>query len=242
MKLCKIVAALLMSIMGVSQALSQTTTPLPKSVESRLQQACSKDVISLIDAICHDKGTVNTVAINLPGVCQQYQYTDQIKEKLQECGGTNVFFEMWKFKFNIENDFKRKFVDYVSIIRSNEIKSNSSAISSSYEAFRLSVWACGLNENCHENLFHQFSGETQRALEKTPYFCDYAPSITSFDDGSYKHLFFRDNYPDGVAQPMCRAYYCKYRECSQQRPNPGLFILSDNFRRQYDLLYKAIQP
>lgn len=228
--------------MAVSPTLSQTATPMPKSVESRLEQACSADVPKYIDAICNDKGTVNTVAMNMPGVCQQYQYTAKITEKLKECSGKNIFFEMWKFKFNIENDFKKKLVDYIDVIQANETKSNSSSILSSYEAFRLSVWACGLNENCHRDLFSQFSGDTQRSLVQTPYFCDYGPSITSFDDIAYKHMFFKENYPDGVAQPMCRSYYCKYKECAQQNQSAGLFILSDRFRQQYDLLYKAIQP
>ncbi|MES5100165.1 hypothetical protein ABUK73_18225 [Agrobacterium sp. BA1120] len=242
MKIYTIFSAFFASLVSMSQVLSQTTTPMPESVEGRLQQACSQDVVSFIDAICHDKGTVNTVAINMPGICLQYKYTDKIKEKLQECGGQNVFFEMWKFKFNIENNFKEKLVDYVDTVRKNEINSNSSPILSSYEAFRLSVWACGLNENCHKELFNLFSDDTKLALEQTPYFCDYSSSITNFDDGPYKHMFFKDNYPNGVAQPMCKSYYCKYKECSQEDEKSELFILSDIFRQQYDLLYKAIQP
>ncbi|KXG87360.1 hypothetical protein, partial [Agrobacterium bohemicum] len=111
------------SLFAVPQAFAQTATPMPESVERRLLQACSVDVIEFIDAICHDKGTVNTVAINFPGVCKQYDYSNDIKRKLQECDGKNVFFEMWKFKFNIQNDFEEKFVEYVEKYFSNEAAS-----------------------------------------------------------------------------------------------------------------------
>lgn len=230
------------SLFAVPQAFAQTATPMPESVERRLQQACSVDVIEFIDAICHDKGTVNTVAINFPGVCKRYDYSNDIKRKLQECDGKNVFFEMWKFKFNIQNDFEEKFVEYVEKYFSNEAASGSNSIASAYEAFRLSVWACGLDAACHRSLFDLFPKQMKLSFEQTPYFCDYSPSVPSFNDAPYKHMFFRENYPDGVAQPMCRAYYCKYKDCSAENSNGELFILSDKFRPHYDLLYKAIQP
>ncbi|MGF9562785.1 hypothetical protein [Neorhizobium sp. JUb45] len=222
---------------------AQTSTPMPESVERRLPQACAVDVVNLIDAICHNKGTVNTVAINFPGVCKQYNITSEITKKLSECKGDNVFFEMWKFKFDISNDFKEKFVDYVEEIRLNEKQSDSDvSLTSASEAFRLLVWACGLDAKCHRSVFDSLSAEAKNAFQRTPYFCDYAPEITSFDDSSYRTLFFQAEYPDGIAQPMCRAYYCKYKVCSEKETSDGVFILSDVFRVQYDLLYKAIQP
>lgn len=236
---------LILIVMGVSahHAWSQTSTPLPKATERKLPDACAVAVPRFISNVCQGRGEISTPVLNLPGVCQQYGLTQEIETALKTCGDGNVFSQMWKYKFGIENKFEAEFSKYVEATVRNEIVSGNSGVSltSAFEAFRLSVIACGLEEKCHRSLYGALNAEARTTLARTPFFCDHQPGITDFDDAPYKHMFFGQE--DGaIIRPMCRAYYCSYENCDKNASSSDLFILSDVFTRQYDIQFKAMSP
>lgn len=225
------------------QATAQTATPMPASVEAKLDEACGVQAPQFIEAVCQDKGVPNTFVLNLPGICGQYGKTDKIKAAVAACSGTNVYADLWKYKFGQENGFLEHFKAYIAAIRENESDGDGAGLlTAPAEAFRMSVLACGLDAACHKTLFDALGPGMKAAFARTPYFCDYG-SETKFNDEGYRSMFFDLAQPGGIAQPMCRAYYCQNRPCDAP-PAEGAapFILSELFTRQYDLIYKAIKP
>ncbi|SFB45301.1 hypothetical protein SAMN03159496_03828 [Rhizobium sp. NFR07] len=226
------------------QASAQTSTPLQSSAEPRLPETCAVTVPNFVAGVCQGRGELNTITLNFPGICQQYGMTKDIEAALRTCNSDLIFVQMWKYKLGLENHFEKSFAEYVEKTVGNEIESGGAGVSltSSFEAFRTSVLACGLKEDCHRALFGKLNQQARATLSKTPYFCDYDASVTQFDDASYRHMFFDQQNEDAVIWPMCRAYYRKYKACDGETADGGLFTLSDRFTRQYDFHFKAIQP
>lgn len=224
------------------QVMAQTATPMPESVEAKLDEACGVQAPQFIEAVCQDKGVPNTFVLNLPGICAQYGKTDKIKAAVAACNGANVYADLWKYKFGQENGFLEHFKAYIAAIRESESEGGG-LLTAPAEAFRMSVLACGLDAACHKTLFDALGPGMKAAFVRTPYFCDYG-SETKFNDDGYRSVFFDIDQPGGIAHPMCRAYYCQNRTCDTPAPGDGAapFILSELFTRQYDLLYKAIKP
>ncbi|WP_156318556.1 hypothetical protein [Rhizobium sp. AAP43] len=224
------------------EAQAQTATPMPAKVETRLDEACGVQAPQFIEAVCQDKGVPNLFVLNLPGICAQYGKTDKIQAAVAACTGSNVYADLWKYKFGQTNGFLEHFKSYIAAIREHESEGeNGSALTAPAEAFRMSVLACGLDAKCHRELYDALGPGMKAAFARTPYFCDYGTE-TSFNDAGYRDQFFDIAQPGGIAQPMCRAYYCQNRSCDTPAADAGPFILSEIFVRQYDMIYKAIKP
>jgi hypothetical protein len=225
-------------------AIAAAWTSKAHATDQSLQELCTIQLPTYVENMCAGSGTVaDKSVLALPNRCLEKGFGDRIEEKLQSCKSGNIYSDVWKFRFSIDNTLKQSFVDYVNTVNTGAGNGTSAPIDSInvHEMYNITYLACGSNANCHAEFFDLIPDNIRRYLITTPLYCDYHDATDVKFEDIYVDYLVDKNSPHGFREPVCRQFYCQFGDCDGKEtvsPVGHPFILGDIWQDYYRATYE----
>lgn len=212
--------------------------------DQELQAACSQQIPAYVENMCAGRGVVaDKWALALPDRCLSLGLGESVERQLRQCEQGNVYSDIWKFRYAVDDDIRRSFVDYVETVRSSAQASGEGAPVASmnvYEIYNITYLACRDDASCHAEFFDLIPDEVRRYLAGAPLYCDYHGAEDIEFDPIFADYLVDETSPAGFRHPVCRQFYCAVEDCGgKERVAPAgqPFILDEIWRDHYARAY-----